>query len=113
MNGVDNTGLSKYWLLPASEGQTSPETEAEKKAAYYEKVLSRWPEILVGSLVGFFLLVGCCIWRCCKCRRNRRMKQANKNNVLPMSTVGGLKEDRYHTLGSESTVNLQATGQYR
>lgn len=34
LSGVDTTGSSSQWLLPSSEMQHSPETEAEKKAQY-------------------------------------------------------------------------------
>nr|GAT43189.1 aspartic peptidase A1 [Mycena chlorophos] len=71
LGGVDTTGSSQYQLLPASEQQHSPVSEAEKKAQYEEMVLSRWPEILVGCLVGVILIVGLIVWRCC-CRRRRK-----------------------------------------
>jgi len=70
LGGTDTSGSSQYTLLPASQQQHSPVTEAEKKAKYEEMILSRWPYILVGCLVFVGLVVGCIVWRCC-CRRKR------------------------------------------
>ncbi|KAH8832319.1 aspartic peptidase A1 [Flagelloscypha sp. PMI_526] len=42
-----------------------------KKKKYQEMVLSRWPYILAGCLVGVALIAGFCIWRCC-CRRGAK-----------------------------------------
>lgn len=74
--GVDTTGSSQYALLPADQQQHSPVSEEEKKQKYEEMILSRWPYILVGCLVGVILIVGLIVWRCC-CRR--KSKQARKN----------------------------------
>ena len=65
LNGVDTTGDPSQYLVPASEGLKSPESSKEKKLHLAEKVLSRWPYILMGSLVLFFGLVGLCVWKCC------------------------------------------------
>ena len=77
LNGVDTTGDPSQALLPASEGQSSPESAKEKKEHLAEKVLSRWPYILLGSLLLFFILVGLCVWKCC-CRRRIQAKKAAK-----------------------------------
>ncbi|KAG6836699.1 hypothetical protein H0H93_004675 [Arthromyces matolae] len=86
LGGVDTTGDSKWALLPASQQQHSPVSEEEKKEKYEEMILSRWPYILVGSLVGFLLIVGFCIWRfCCSAKaKARRAKRANKKNRKSM-----------------------------
>lgn len=73
LNGQNLINSPQYALLPASQQQHSPETEAEKKAQYEEEVLSHWPYILFGCLVVVFLLVAYCVWRCC-CRRRRQAK---------------------------------------
>lgn len=69
MKGTDQTGDPSQALLPASQGQKSPESKGEKKAELEEKVLSRWPYILMGSLLLFIIMVGLCIWQCCRMRR--------------------------------------------
>ncbi len=85
LSGVDTTGDSSQWLLPASEGQTSPETEAEKKQHLEGAVLRQWPYILLGCLLFVILVVGLIIWKCC-CRRKKNLKKAdNSVNVLPLS----------------------------
>ncbi|KAF7298775.1 Aspartic peptidase A1 [Mycena indigotica] len=76
LNGVDTTGSSQFALLPASQQQHSPVSAEEKKKKYEEMILSRWPYIVTGSLVGFILLVGFIIWRCC-CRNRRAKKKAS------------------------------------
>lgn len=92
LNGVDTTGDASQALLPVDQGQSSPESESEKKAHLAEKVLSRWPYILLGSLLLFFILVGLCIWRCC-CRRRIQVKKAEtsaakRTSLLQMGPVG-------------------------
>ncbi|KAJ7130896.1 aspartic peptidase A1 [Mycena filopes] len=73
LNGVDTTGAAQYTLLPASQMQHSPVSAEEKKKKYEEMILSRWPYILVGCLVGVGLIVGLIVWRCC-CRKGRKGK---------------------------------------
>jgi len=74
LGGVDTTGEQKYALLPVDQMQKSPVSDEEKKKKYQEMILSRWPYILVGCLVGLILIIGLIIWRCC-CRRNKKPKQ--------------------------------------
>ena len=81
LNGQNLISSSQYALLPASQGQHSPETEAEKKAQYEEKVLSRWPYILSGCLIIVLLLVGFCIYRCCTRRKRAAKKNATKQQT--------------------------------
>jgi hypothetical protein len=78
LNGVDNTADASQQLLPPDQGKSSPQSDAEKKAIMLEKVLSRWPYILMGSLLLFFLGVGFCVWKCCcgRCREKRKRAKA-------------------------------------
>jgi len=66
----------------------------EKKEALEEKVLSRWPEILVGALALFLIIIGVCVWRCC-CggrkpglaafkRQQKRGPNANRGSISKM-----------------------------
>lgn len=105
LNGQNLINSSQYALLPASQEQHSPETEAEKKAQYEEEVLSRWPYILSGCLVVVFLLIAYCIWRCC-CRRKRlAKKKAAKQQAGPVP--GGSATGPYAQLpDSGSTASL-------
>jgi hypothetical protein len=57
--------------------QHSPISDEEKKKKYQEMILSRWPYIFAGCFVFVLLVIGCCIWRCCKRRRARLAKKAN------------------------------------
>ncbi|KAJ7078652.1 aspartic peptidase A1 [Mycena epipterygia] len=117
LGGVDTTGASQYTLLPASQQQHSPVSEAEKKAKYEEMILSRWPYILVGCLVFVALLVGLIVWRCC-CRRGRG--KANKKNkglfqqtsqtYLPVQ--GGAGGAQYEGAGAHYTSGGQGYGGY-
>ncbi|OSD07489.1 acid protease [Trametes coccinea BRFM310] len=78
LNGVDTTGDSSHALLPADQMQHSPISEAEKKKAYEEMILSRWPYIFVGCLLFVLLVAGLITWRCCVRRRKKReAKMAN------------------------------------
>jgi len=70
LDGQDTTNDSHYTLLPPSQMQHSPVSEAEKKRAYQEYILSRWPYIFAGCLVLILLLIGFCIRRCC-CKRGK------------------------------------------
>lgn len=107
-NGQNLIGSSQYALLPASQGQHSPESAAEKKHDYEEKILSRWPYILVGCLALVLLILGCCIWRCCKRRRLRRKAAQQKNDELSaISTTSTRKAGPYSQLhDSRSTATL-------
>ncbi|KII90941.1 hypothetical protein PLICRDRAFT_107217 [Plicaturopsis crispa FD-325 SS-3] len=111
MGGQDNTGASQYALL--DKGQSSPESDAEKKQHYEEKVLSRWPAILAGCLVFVALVIGLCIWRCC-CRRGRKgsFGKKGKKGGLP-SIGGGAGQTAYqplHDPGSSANVHMQPMG---
>lgn len=104
-SGQNLINSAQYALLPASQEQHSPESEAEKKAQYEEEVLSRWPYILAGCLVFVVLLVGYCVWRCCcRPRRLARKKAAQqKAGLLP----GGTNDGQYAQLhDSRSTATL-------
>ncbi|KAJ7758112.1 aspartic peptidase A1 [Mycena maculata] len=116
--GVDTTNSSQYALLPASEQQHSPVTAAEKKAEYEEKVLSHWPEILVGCLVFVILIVGCLVWRCC-CRRRRPAGRKNKGffeqksqTYLPLQVQGGgaSPNPQYHHGGAAAGYQSGGAG---
>lgn len=80
LNGVDTTNDPSKALLPASQGQTSPESAAEKKAHLEEKILSRWPYILLGCFVFVALIIGLIVWRCC-CRRKKAPKGGPEQNL--------------------------------
>lgn len=86
MGGVDTTGDAKYYLLPASDMQHSPESSSEKKAHLAEKVLGRWPYILVGSLLLLIIIVGYICWRCC-CRK--RWQERKKAKAAAAFAAGG------------------------
>ncbi|KAJ7914476.1 aspartic peptidase A1 [Mycena leptocephala] len=104
--GVDTTSDPQFALLPSSQQQHSPVSEEEKKKKYEEMILSRWPYILVGCLVGVGLIIALIVWRCC-CRRR---KQANKNKgffeqksetYLPLQVQGGAPAQQAHHGGGQ------------
>lgn len=109
LNGQNTINSSQYALLPASQEQHSPESAAEKKQAYEELVLSRWPYIVVGGLVLLILLISYCVWRCC-CRRKRMAKKAAKKAAQQNggdASVDGFKSGPYAQLhDSQSTASL-------
>lgn len=78
MGGVDVSGDSAHALLPQSQAKASPESSKEKKQHLQAEILSRWPYIFVGCFLFVLILVGLCIWRCCKRRKAARAKQMNK-----------------------------------
>lgn len=94
LGGQDTTGGPSQQLLPASEGQTSPETDEEKKQHIEEEILSHWPYILLGGLILLALVTGLCVWRFCCRRRGQRQNNA-KGNTLPMVAV----KNQYRPLG--------------
>ncbi|KAF8443007.1 aspartic peptidase domain-containing protein [Boletus edulis BED1] len=105
LNGQNLINSPQYALLPASQQQYSPETAAQKKAQYEEKVLSHWPYILSGCLVVVLLLVAYCVWRCC-CRRKRLAKKKAANQQAG-PTPGGSANSSYAKLpDSGSTASL-------
>ncbi|KAG6334062.1 hypothetical protein ID866_5025 [Astraeus odoratus] len=109
-NGQNLINSPQYTLLPASQQQSSPETAQEKKQQYEEKVLSRWPYILVGCLAFVFLVAGCCIWRCCKRRRMRKQaalaKQKNQSPGFPSTERNG-PYSQLHDSNSTATLVMQ------
>lgn len=116
LNGNDNTNDASQQLLPADQGKASPQSDAEKKAILLEKVLSRWPYILMGSLLLFTLSVGFCVWKCCckRCREKRKRAAMNKSGerssvieaALPLSAVKGQGPYRPLQDPPPSAVNL-------
>ncbi|THH07701.1 hypothetical protein EW145_g3204 [Phellinidium pouzarii] len=111
LGGVDTAGQSQYYLLPASEGQSSPESAKEKKQHLEEKVLSRWPYIFLGSFVLFCGIVGLIVWRCCCRRRCAERKKAKalakkrRMNGLQMNPLKG--GDAYYQL-DEPTSSIHS-----
>jgi hypothetical protein len=98
LGGVDSTGAASKALLPPSQMQHSPQTDAEKKAELEGKVLRQWPYILLGGLVLVGGIVGLIVWRCC-CGRNRGRgccgrRKAAAAPTIPMSGHG----QRYQSL---------------
>ncbi|KAF8635935.1 hypothetical protein AX15_000106 [Amanita polypyramis BW_CC] len=101
----ENTLNDPRWaLLPTSQMQHSPVSEAEKKQRYQEMILSRWPYIFLGCLVLVLLMVGVCIWKCC-CRRGadgrRRCICFGKNKKSQLEKVGLAPPG---TVGSEEAI---------
>lgn len=70
LNGQNTLGDPQWALLPASQEQHSPVSEAEKKRMYQEMILSRWPDIFIGCFILILIIIGICIWKCC-CRRGK------------------------------------------
>ncbi len=109
LNGVDSTASPSQALVPASEGLKSPVSKKEKEELLAAKVLSRWPYILLGSLMLFFALVGFCIWRfCCRrrCAARKAAKAKQRHTILQMEPIGA---GSYKTLGD---VNSPYTSHY-
>jgi flagellar biosynthesis/type III secretory pathway M-ring protein FliF/YscJ len=88
LDGKDVTNDSAYQLLPSDQMQHSPVSAEEKKKKYQEMILSRWPYIFVGCLVGVILIIALIIWRCCKRRRARRAAAANRAMAGPGGEMG-------------------------
>lgn len=116
LGGEDTTGDSQYALLPASEGQSSPVSSAEKKAILAEKVLGRWPYILMGALILFFIIVGYIIWRCCFKRRWEEKKKAKAAKLAggsaaaataAMGNVGSSRNSAFKNAGKRLSQSLQ------
>ena len=105
LSGQNLINSSQYALLPASQGQHSPETAAEKKAQYEEEVLSRWPYILSGCLVVVLLLVAYCVWRCC-CRRKRLAKKQAIKQQADFASGGSTTGPYAKLQDSGSTATL-------
>ncbi|KAI0784762.1 acid protease [Abortiporus biennis] len=101
MNGVDVSGDSSHQLLPASQQQSSPLSPGEKKKQYEEKVLSRWPYILLGCLIFVIALIGIITWRCCVARKRRIAAKAQKAAQMGIAP-GGSK-------GAYTTVDMNGS----
>ena len=118
--GGNNTISSSQWaLLPTSEMQHSPVSAEDKKQAYQELILSRWPYIFVGCLLFVILVTGFLIWKCCCRRKARNAKKKNLEADAALRGIdnkpkGGLfskigrKRESYHPLQtpSHSTADL-------
>ena len=87
LGGNDTISDPKWALLPASQMQHSPISAEEKKKAYEEKILSRWPYILFGCLVFVLILLGLCVWRCC-CRRGKKEGMGAKRGFFSRKRGG-------------------------
>ncbi|KAK2459695.1 hypothetical protein APHAL10511_008340 [Amanita phalloides] len=70
LSGQNTLDDPRWVLLPPSQMQHSPVSEAEKKKMYQEMILSRWPYIFIGCFVLILLTIGVCIWTYC-CRRGK------------------------------------------
>ena len=86
LSGTDTTGDPQFTLLPPDQLQHSPVSDEEKKKKYQEMVLSRWPYILTGCLVGVILIIGFVVWKCC-CKR--KGKNTKRNNKAESAMFGG------------------------
>jgi hypothetical protein len=78
MNGVDVSGYSAHALLPPSQAKHSREPAAEKQQRLQAEILSRWSYIFSGCFMLILLIIGLCVWRCCKRRKVNRTKQMHK-----------------------------------
>ena len=110
-NGQDETGLAQWQLLPKDQMQHSPVSDEEKKKKYQEMVLSRWPYILAGCLVGVLLIVGLIVWKCC-CRR-KKAPSSKANNWV--NNKGGAEANTSYVplqvpAGGHSTASLSERG---
>jgi hypothetical protein len=95
----------KFALLPANETKHSPIPPGEKTKQLEEKVLSRLPYILLGTLVILALITGFTIWRCCcrgKDRKCCRRKPKNLPSNDPRVFVPGTGNVSYVPLKSRS-----------
>lgn len=100
LNSQDTTSDPQWDLLPTSEGQSSPESSSEKKQHLEEKILSRWPYILLGSLLLFIGIVGLIVWKCCCKRRCAERKKAKAAAAAGVG-VGGAGASGMHMRGSK------------
>ncbi|KAM6494075.1 aspartic peptidase A1 [Amanita muscaria] len=120
LSGSDTTGNSRWTLLPASQIQHSPVSEAEKKRQYQEWILSRWPYIFIGCFIFVLLMIGLCIWRCC-CRRDKDGRRRctcccgrDKKGGMGQLEKGGLgnpvgKPSANHNLGRAKGEGMPST----
>lgn len=108
LSGKDTTSDAQWALLPASEGQKSPESEKEKKQHLEEKVLSHWPEIFVGSFLVFCGIVGFIVWRCCcrrRCAERKKAKALARQGLGSDAGAGGSKP--ISGFGKRMSVSMQ------
>jgi hypothetical protein len=106
LGGIDKTGDSQYALLPESQAQSSPESDAEKKQQLAGKVLRQWPYIFIGCLAFVALMVGLIVWRCC-CRRKKAKEQ--RTSLLPL----GAKTYKPLHDPAPPSMSMQNLGQYQ
>lgn len=112
LGGTDTTGDSQYQLLPQDQMQKSPVSDEEKKKKYQEMILSRWPYILAGCLVGVLIIIGVIIWKCCCRRKNKR---ENRKDKAESAFFGGsapgnrVRPDSYAQLQDSSSMHLPLT----
>ncbi|KAF5380670.1 hypothetical protein D9757_007061 [Collybiopsis confluens] len=105
LGGADTTQAAQWALLPADQQQHSPVSEEEKKKAYQEMILSRWPYIFAGCLAFVLIVTGIIIWRCC-CRKGRKnrgccggRKGANSRGLEKDLDIRGRQSESYLPLG--------------
>lgn len=107
LNNVDTTGSASKTLLPASQESHSPESAAEKKQHREGQVLKYWPYILVGCLVLVILMVGGCVWGCCRRRRRNRAKGA------ALAAIPGVQKNPYQPIHEPAPpMHMQPMGGY-
>jgi hypothetical protein len=113
LGGVDSTGAASKALLPVSQMQHSPQTDAEKKAELEGKVLRQWPYILLGGLALVGGTTALIIWRCCcggrrgrGCCGRRPARQSIPPAGIPLAGPGL----RYQALGEPAPA---AYGSYQ
>ena len=109
LNGQNTLSDPQWALLPASQEQHSPVSEAEKKRLYQELILSRWPDILIVCFVLILIIIGLCIWKCCCrrgkdgrrrciccCRRNKKHSSTILDKTIPAlpSTIHDLEDEK-------------------
>jgi len=120
LGGNDTVSDPRWSLLSSSEMQHSPVSEEEKKKRYQAMVLSRWPYIFAGCFVLLLIIIGCCIWRCCKRRRAGKAGKAkgmgkfgdvfSKDTLRHKSlALSSAKRQSYVPLEAASTTNVQAS----
>lgn len=119
LGGSDTISNARWSLLPVSQMQHSPISDEEKKKKYQEMIFSRWPYIFSGCFVFVLLVLGCCIWRCCKRRRARLAAKKGNNedkfgDVFSKDVPGqrslalsSAKRQSYTPLGSTTDLRSQ------
>ncbi|KAJ3483030.1 hypothetical protein NLI96_g6584 [Meripilus lineatus] len=119
LGGVDTTGDAAHQLLPADQGKSSPVPAGEKKKLsltfrpfrYQEKVLSRWPYILLGCLIFVILMIILIVWKCCQARKRRIARKKAKAAKMGIETPAKPNLTVYNQVdASSSTVHLKTMG---